>query len=77
MGWERCCFRYFLKSEDHHGGDMGELHRQGGNWKVAVNERLKWDIPQGRVRRRAGRFGIMPRADFQTMVNNAGSAFRS
>ena len=32
-GWDDV-LPYFLKSEDHHGGDSA-MHRAGGPWKVA------------------------------------------
>ena len=69
-GWDDV-LPYFLKSEDHHGGDT-ELHRQGGNWKVS-KQRLKWDILKA-VQDGAQEFGIMPRADFND-GDNAGSGF--
>ena len=69
-GWDDV-LPYFLKSEDHHGGDT-ELHRQGGNWKVS-KQRLKWDILKA-VQDGAQEFGILPRADFND-GDNAGSGF--
>ncbi|SFD67473.1 choline dehydrogenase [Sulfitobacter brevis] len=69
-GWDDV-LPYFLKSEDHHGGDT-DLHRQGGNWKVS-KQRLKWDILKA-VQEGAKEFGIMPRADFND-GDNAGSGF--
>ncbi|MFP7569949.1 GMC family oxidoreductase [Marivita sp. S2033] len=62
---------YFLKSEDHHGGDS-DMHRSGGAWKVS-RQRLKWDILKA-VQEGAKEFGILPRADFND-GNNEGSGF--
>ncbi|WP_458793020.1 GMC family oxidoreductase [Yoonia sp. MH D7] len=69
-GWDDV-LPYFLKSEDHHGGDS-EMHRGGGAWKVS-KQRLKWDILKA-VQEGAKEFGIMPRADFND-GNNEGSGF--
>jgi len=69
-GWEDV-LPYFLKSEDHHGGDS-EMHRSGGAWKVS-RQRLTWDILEA-VQRGAEEFGIHPRADFND-GNNEGSGF--
>jgi len=60
---------YFLKSEDHHGGDS-DHHRTGGEWKVQ-KQRLSWQILEA-VQRGAAEFGVMPRADFND-GNNEGS----
>lgn len=62
---------YFLKSEDHHGGDS-EHHRSGGEWKVA-RQRLSWDILRA-FQEAATEFGIMPREDFND-GSNEGSGF--
>jgi choline dehydrogenase len=62
---------YFLKSEDHYGGDS-EHHRSGGEWKVA-RQRLSWDILRA-FQEAATEFGIMPREDFND-GNNEGSGF--
>jgi choline dehydrogenase len=69
-GWDDV-LPYFLKSEDHHGGDS-DMHRSGGAWKVS-KQRLKWDILKA-VQEGAKEFGIMPRADFND-GNNEGSGF--
>lgn len=69
-GWDDL-LPYFLKSEDHHGGDT-EMHRTGGAWKVS-KQRLKWDILEA-VQEGAKEFGVMPRADFND-GNNEGSGF--
>ncbi|WP_418594937.1 GMC family oxidoreductase [Ponticoccus sp. (in: a-proteobacteria)] len=69
-GWDDV-LPYFLKSEDHHGGDSA-LHRSGGPWKVS-KQRLSWDILEA-VQEGAKEFGIMPRADFND-GNNEGSGF--
>ncbi|TNJ43391.1 choline dehydrogenase [Phaeobacter sp. B1627] len=69
-GWDDV-LPYFLKSEDHHGGDS-EMHRGGGEWKVS-EQRLKWDILTA-VQQGAAEFGIKPRADFND-GNNEGSGF--
>ncbi|PVA05381.1 GMC family oxidoreductase [Thalassorhabdomicrobium marinisediminis] len=69
-GWDDV-LPYFLKSEDHHGGDS-EMHRAGGQWKVAP-QRMKWDILKA-VQEGAKEFGIQPRADFND-GNNEGSGF--
>ncbi|KUP91643.1 GMC family oxidoreductase [Tritonibacter horizontis] len=69
-GWQDV-LPYFLKSEDHHGGDS-PLHRGGGEWKVQ-RQRLKWDILRA-VQKGAEEFGIKPRADFND-GNNEGSGF--
>ncbi len=60
---------YFLKSEDHYGGDS-DHHRAGGEWKVQ-QQRLSWDILEA-FQRAAMEFGIMPRKDFND-GNNEGS----
>ncbi|NMM43417.1 choline dehydrogenase [Rhodospirillaceae bacterium KN72] len=62
---------YFLKSEDHHGGD-GPHHRAGGEWKVS-RQRLSWDILKA-VQEGAREFGIEPRPDFND-GDNEGSGF--
>ncbi|WP_112324321.1 GMC family oxidoreductase [Oceanibium sediminis] len=69
-GWDDV-LPYFLKSEDHHGGDSA-LHRGGGPWKVS-KQRLSWDILEA-VQEGAKEFGIMPRADFND-GDNEGSGF--
>jgi choline dehydrogenase len=69
-GWDDV-LPYFLKSEDHHGGDS-DMHRSGGAWKVS-KQRLKWDILKA-VQEGAKEFVIMPRADFND-GNNEGSGF--
>ena len=69
-GWDDV-LPYFLKSEDHHGGDS-EMHRGGGEWKVS-KQRLKWDILEA-VQEGAKEFGIAPRADFND-GDNEGSGF--
>ncbi len=69
-GWDDV-LPYFLKSEDHHGGDS-EMHRGGGEWKVS-KQRLDWDILRA-VQEGAKEFGIMPRDDFND-GNNEGSGF--
>lgn len=69
-GWDDV-LPYFLKSEDHHAGDS-EMHRGGGEWKVA-KQRLDWDILRA-VQEGAREFGIEPRADFND-GNNEGSGF--
>lgn len=62
---------YFLKSEDHHGGDT-DMHKSGGAWKVS-QQRLQWDILKA-VQDGAKEFGIQPRADFNDGCNE-GSGF--
>ncbi|TDQ80486.1 choline dehydrogenase [Dongia mobilis] len=62
---------YFLKSEDHHGGDSTH-HRSGGEWKVA-RQRVSWEILRA-FQEAAAEFDIMPRADFND-GNNEGSGF--
>ena len=62
---------YFLRSEDHHGGNS-EHHRAGGQWKVS-RQRLSWDILRA-FQSAAAEFGIMPRSDFND-GNNEGSGF--
>ncbi len=69
-GWDDV-LPYFLKSEDHHGGDS-DMHRGGGEWKVS-QQRLEWDILRA-VQEGAKEFGIMPRDDFND-GNNEGSGF--
>ncbi|WP_299925976.1 GMC family oxidoreductase N-terminal domain-containing protein [uncultured Pelagimonas sp.] len=69
-GWDDV-LPYFLKSEDHHGGDS-DMHRGGGEWKVS-KQRLEWDILRA-VQEGAKEFGIMPRDDFND-GNNEGSGF--
>ncbi len=69
-GWDDV-LPYFLKSEDHHGGD-NDMHRAGGAWKVS-KQRLQWDILKA-VQEGAKEFGVMPRADFND-GNNEGSGF--
>ncbi len=69
-GWDDI-LPYFLKSEDHHGGDS-DMHRAGGAWKV-TKQRLHWDILKA-VQDGAEEFGVMPRADFND-GNNEGSGF--
>ena len=69
-GWDDV-LPWFLKSEDHHGGD-GPHHAAGGEWKVA-KQRLRWDILEA-FQRGAAEFGIMPREDFND-GNNEGSGF--
>lgn len=69
-GWEDV-LPYFLKSEDHHGGDS-KMHRAGGEWKVQ-KQRLSWDILDA-VQEGAKEFGIAPRQDFND-GNNEGSGF--
>ncbi|WP_420004867.1 GMC family oxidoreductase [Arenibacterium sp. LLYu02] len=69
-GWDDV-LPYFLKSEDHHGGDSA-MHRGGGEWKVS-KQRLKWDILEA-VQEGAKEFGVEPRADFND-GDNAGSGF--
>ncbi|WP_113911317.1 GMC family oxidoreductase [Roseovarius dicentrarchi] len=69
-GWDDV-LPYFLKSEDHHGGDS-DMHRAGGAWKV-TRQRLHWDILKA-VQAGAQEFGIMPRADFND-GDNEGSGF--
>jgi len=69
-GWDDV-LPYFLKSEDHHGGDS-DMHREGGEWKVS-KQRLEWDILRA-VQDGAKEFGVMPRADFND-GNNEGSGF--
>ncbi|SMX25982.1 Alcohol dehydrogenase [acceptor] [Pelagimonas phthalicica] len=69
-GWDDV-LPYFLKSEDHHGGDS-DMHRGGGEWKVST-QRLEWDILRA-VQEGAKEFGIQPRADFND-GNNEGSGF--
>ncbi|MDE0591512.1 GMC family oxidoreductase N-terminal domain-containing protein [Halocynthiibacter sp. C4] len=69
-GWDDV-MPYFLRSEDHHGGDS-EMHRSGGEWKVS-KQRLKWDILES-VQKGAMEFGIEPRKDFND-GNNEGSGF--
>jgi choline dehydrogenase len=67
-GWDDV-LPYFMKSEDHHGGQT-ELHGSGGEWKVA-RQRLSWEILDA-VQKGAEEFGIFPRADFND-GNNEGS----
>ena len=62
---------YFLKSEDHHGGNS-PMHKAGGEWKVQ-KQRLTWDILKA-VQQGAREFGIEPRDDFND-GNNEGSGF--
>lgn len=69
-GWDDV-LPYFLKSEDHHGGDS-EHHRGGGEWKVQ-KQKLSWDILRA-VQEGAEEFGIYPRDDFND-GNNEGSGF--
>jgi choline dehydrogenase len=69
-GWDDV-LPYFLKSEDHHGGESG-LHGAGGEWKVS-RQRLTWDILKA-VQAGAAEFGIMPREDFND-GNNEGTGF--
>lgn len=69
-GWDDV-LPYFLKSEDHHGGD-NEMHRSGGEWKVS-RQRLDWDILRA-VQEGAREFGVLPRDDFND-GNNEGSGF--
>lgn len=69
-GWDDV-LPYFLKSEDHHGGDS-DMHRKGGAWKVS-KQRLQWDILKA-VQEGAKEFGVMPRADFND-GDNEGSGF--
>ncbi|WP_170416007.1 GMC family oxidoreductase [Ruegeria atlantica] len=69
-GWDDV-LPYFLKSEDHHGGDT-DMHRRGGEWKVQ-KQRLSWDILNA-VQEGAKEFGIEPRDDFNN-GNNEGSGF--
>ncbi|MBO9447016.1 GMC family oxidoreductase N-terminal domain-containing protein [Ruegeria sp. R14_0] len=69
-GWDDV-LPYFLKSEDHHGGDS-EHHRGGGEWKVQ-KQKLSWDVLKS-VQEGAREFGIHPRDDFND-GNNEGSGF--
>jgi choline dehydrogenase len=69
-GWDDV-LPYFLKSEDHHGGDS-DMHSAGGAWKVS-KQRLHWDILKA-VQEGAKEFGVMPRDDFND-GNNEGSGF--
>lgn len=69
-GWDDV-LPYFLKPEDHHGGDT-DMHRKGGEWKVA-KQRLRWDILAA-IQEAAKEFGIQPRDDFND-GNNEGSGF--
>ena len=69
-GWDEV-LPYFLKSEDHHGGDS-DVHRSGGEWKVQ-KQKLSWDILKA-VQEGAQEFGIRPRDDFND-GNNEGSGF--
>ncbi|TIX34992.1 MAG: GMC family oxidoreductase, partial [Mesorhizobium sp.] len=69
-GWDDV-LPYFLKSEDHHGGET-RLHGSGGEWKVA-RQRLSWPI-LNTVQEAAKEFGIMPREDFND-GDNEGSGF--
>ena len=69
-GWDDV-LPYFLKSEDHHGG-QGPMHGSGGGWKVTT-QRLRWDILDA-VQEGAKEFGIQPRADFND-GDNEGSGF--
>ncbi|KAJ02759.1 GMC family oxidoreductase [Sulfitobacter mediterraneus] len=69
-GWDDV-LPYFLKSEDHHGGNS-DMHSAGGEWKVTT-QRLSWDILKA-VQEGAKEFGIHPRADFND-GNNEGSGF--
>jgi len=69
-GWDDV-LPYFLRSEDHHGGDSA-MHRGGGEWKVS-KQRLNWDILSA-VQEGAKEFGIHPRADFNG-GNNEGSGY--
>ncbi|MAM10407.1 MAG: choline dehydrogenase [Rhizobiaceae bacterium] len=69
-GWDDV-LPYFLKSEDHHGGDS-EWHQGGGEWKVS-RQRLTWPILNA-VQKGAAEFGIMPRPDFND-GDNEGTGF--
>ena len=69
-GWDDV-LPYFLKSEDHHGGNT-DMHRKGGEWKVQ-KQKLSWDILKA-VQEGAKEFGIQPRNDFND-GNNEGSGF--
>lgn len=69
-GWDDV-LPYFLKSEDHHGGESG-LHGAGGEWKVS-RQRLSWEILNA-VQAGAAEFGIMPRDDFND-GSNEGTGF--
>lgn len=69
-GWDDV-LPYFLKSEDHHGGDT-DVHRSGGEWKVQ-KQKLSWDILKA-VQDGAKEFGIQPRDDFND-GDNEGSGF--
>lgn len=70
-GWDDV-LPYFLKSEDHHGGNSG-LHRAGGAWKVQ-KQRLGWDILRA-VQEGAQEFGIHPRHDFNDGCNAGSGLF--
>jgi len=61
-----------LKSKNHHGAAITELHRQAANWKVS-KQRLKWDILEGVSD--GGRFGHYAVGRFQRWLDNAGSGF--
>jgi len=72
VGWSwEDVLPYFLKSEDHYGGDT-ELHRKGGEWRVS-KQRLQWEILKA-VQTGAEEFGVFPRADFND-GNNEGSGY--
>jgi choline dehydrogenase len=70
-GWDDV-LPYFMKSEDHHGGQT-ELHGAGGEWKVA-RQRLSWEILDA-VQKGAEEFGIYPRADFNDGDNEGSGLF--
>jgi choline dehydrogenase len=70
-GWDDV-LPYFMKSEDHHGGQTA-LHGSGGEWKVA-RQRLSWEILDA-VQKGAEEFGIYPRADFNDGDNEGSGLF--
>lgn len=70
-GWDDV-LPFFLKSEDHHGGQT-PLHGAGGAWRVD-QQRLHWDILD-RVRDAFVAAGIPARDDFNTGDNEGAGYF--
>ncbi|MEN3951835.1 GMC family oxidoreductase N-terminal domain-containing protein [Iodidimonas sp. SYSU 1G8] len=69
-GWDDV-LPYFMKSEDHHGGN-NDLHGQGGEWRVE-RQRISWPILDA-FREAAEELGI-PRTDDFNKGTNEGSGY--
>ncbi|RMF07891.1 MAG: choline dehydrogenase, partial [Alphaproteobacteria bacterium] len=70
-GWDDV-LPYFIRSEDQHAVEPGDMHGQGGEWRVE-NQRLSWQILEA-FRDAAEQAGIPKINDFN-LGDNEGSSF--